>query len=422
MRSNTNKDFDSAFDCSRYIAHGIQLPYHFEGHNLRLHRMEIMASAIDQLADAGQQAYNFSAAKLKQLELAEYTRRSSTQDFYPVEYSNFLSLMNQSDLDDYTMTGNEFNLIREISAAQDALQPTSKLIYDKCNTERIKQLIYCSENLSLKEMFWKKMKENEQLTWLLLNESKLKNNSSHQCSFKYQNMVDESMQEFGENRTDSLSTDDSNSSENYGRKRRLCRHFLKGYCNRGNACDFLHDLSIFCPISQKVFLGGLPAHITEFTLRQKLAQQGYNVINRPKVLRGFTPQVCMGSVEEAQELIAKGSILIDGSFVDVRAYGDYTTCDIERMRPEEIKRSVFLGGLSKGTTSQIIIDDLEKMDVKVVNKPLIKNGFTPKVTLATIKESNMLIKLKRVSINNTLVDVRPYINLKNPSRSNRKRK
>merc|ERR1719510_1049416 len=89
------------------------------------------------------------------------------------------------------------------------------------------------------------------------------------------------------------------------RKRRLCRHFLKGHCNRGKTCDFLHDPSIFCPSSQKVFLGGLPAHITEATLRQKLLQQGYKVINKPKVLRGFTPQVCLASVEEAQKLIEK---------------------------------------------------------------------------------------------------------------------
>lgn len=422
MQSNTNKDFDSAFDCSFSLTHGIQLPYHSEGYIWRHHPREMMASAIDHVIDAGEQAYNFSAAKLKQLELAESFRRSLTEDYYPVEYKNLLSLVNQSDLNDFTLTGNEFNLIRGISAAEDALQPTSMLIYDKCNTERIKHWIYCSENLSLQEMFWTKMKENEQLTELLLNERELKDNSSQQCSFKYPNIVDESLQEFGENPRDSWNTDDSNSSENFARKRRLCRHFLKGYCKRGRTCDFLHDLSIFCPISQKVFLGGLPAHITEFTLRLKLAQKGYKVINRPKVLRGFTPQVCMGSVEEAQELIAKGSILIDGSFVDVRAYGDFTTCDIGKMRPEDINRSVFLGGLSKGTTSQMIRDDLEKMDVKVVNNPLIKTGFTPKVTLATVKESNMLIKLKRVSINNTLVDVRPYISLKNTSRSNIKRK
>merc|ERR1712060_567214 len=208
--------------------------------------------------------------------------------------------------------------------------------------------------------------------------------------------------------------------EDENRKRRLCRHFLKGHCKRGKACDFLHDPSIFCPNSQKVFLGGLPTHITEATLRQKLAQQGYEVINKPKVLRGFTPQVCLASVEEAQKLIEKRNITIDGSLVDVRAYEAFAKGNVDKIRPDEIRRSVFLGGLSRGTTSRMIKDDLEKMDVKVVNHPLVKTGFTPKVTLATVEESNMLTKLKKVRINETLVDVRPYINYKSPFRSYRK--
>merc|ERR1719320_1988074 len=82
-------------------------------------------------------------------------------------------------------------------------------------------------------------------------------------------------------------------TEARNRKRRLCRHFLKGWCGRGKSCDFLHDSSIFCPDLQKVFLGGLPSYVTESTLKRKLAEQGYNVINQPKVLRGFTPQVCL---------------------------------------------------------------------------------------------------------------------------------
>jgi len=82
------------------------------------------------------------------------------------------------------------------------------------------------------------------------------------------------------------------------------------------------------------------------------------------------------------------------------------------MHSEESKRSVFLGGLSKGTTSQMIKDGLEKMNVEVVNHPVIKNGFTPKVTLSTVKESNKLLTLKKVLINNTMVDVRQYVNRK----------
>jgi len=107
------------------------------------------------------------------------------------------------------------------------------------------------------------------------------------------------------------------------RKRRLCRHFLKGHCKRGNGCDFLHDASIFCEKEQKVFLGGLPAHITQTRLRLRMAEQGFEIINSPKVLRGFTPQVCLASVEQAQLLIEKGRISIDGTDVDVRPYRPY---------------------------------------------------------------------------------------------------
>jgi len=200
--------------------------------------------------------------------------------------------------------------------------------------------------------------------------------------------------------------------EDQNRKRRLCRHFLKGHCKRGKACDFLHDSSIFCPDLQKVFLGGLPAHITESSLREKLAEQGFTVINRPKVLRGFTPQVCLGSVNEAQRLIEKGKINIDGSLVDVRPYEAFAKDNLEKKLPDDIKRSVFLGGLVTGTTGQRIKDDLEKMDVRVVNHPIIKTGFSPMVTLGTVQQAQLLVKLKKVLINDALVDVRPYVDFR----------
>jgi len=137
---------------------------------------------------------------------------------------------------------------------------------------------------------------------------------------------------------------------------------------------------------------------------------GYKVINKPKVIRGFSPQVCLESVEEAQKLIEKRSIKIDGSRVDVRVYDEFAKGVLDETRPDEIKKhSVFLGGLSRGTTSQMIKDELKKLDVKVVNHPVVKIGFSPKVTFGTMKETTMLIKLKKVKINDTLVDVRPYV-------------
>jgi len=217
-------------------------------------------------------------------------------------------------------------------------------------------------------------------------------------------LVQEHLEGFGEKRE--VPQEDQN------RKRRLCRHFLKGHCKRGKACDFLHDSSIFCPDLQKVFLGGLPAHITESTLREKLADQGFTVINRPKVLRGFTPQVCLGSVNEAQRLIEKGKINIDGSLVDVRPYEAFAKDNLEKKLPDDIKRSVFLGGLVTGTTGQRIKDDLEKMDVRVVNHPIIKTGFSPMVTVGTVEQAQLLVKLKKVLLNDALVDVRPYVDFR----------
>merc|ERR1712121_246098 len=80
--------------------------------------------------------------------------------------------------------------------------------------------------------------------------------------------------------------------------------------------------------------------------------------------------------------------------------------------PDDIKRSVFLGGLPNGTTGQMIKEELEKMDVKVVNHPLIKAGFTPQVMLGTVEQAQKLIKMKRVRIHHSLVDIRPYVNFR----------
>lgn len=415
MNSNTNTNFDcdASFDCSYYLGHGIELP-HDDGYHL------------EQYGDGStshfeEQDYSFSAAKLKQFELTESSRRSSTEDYYPLEYSNLLSCMNQCDLDDFTMNKNELNRIRETTATDEGLLPpsvTPHLLSDFFSPSELTQ----GSGESLEAMLWKEVQENDLMQDVNHFEKVMMEKSSYHCSLQFQNLVEEYLDGFGVKQTYTLDVDHLElSEEDQNRKRRLCRHFLKGHCKRGKACDFLHDPSIFCPNSQKVFLGGLPAHITEVTLRQKLAQQGYKVINKPKVLRGFTPQVCMASVEEAQKLIKKRNILIDGSLVDVRAYEAFAKGGIDESRPDEMKRSVFLGGLSKGTTSQMIKEDLQKMDVKVINHPLVKTGFTPKVTFGTVKETNMLIKLKRVRINDTLVDVRPYVNFKSPFRSSKKK-
>lgn len=189
------------------------------------------------------------------------------------------------------------------------------------------------------------------------------------------------------------------------KKVRHCRHFLKGQCVRGKTCGFIHDRSIFCTDSQKVFLGGVPQHFTPSSLRQKLMDLGFSVLNKPRVLPGFSPEVCLGSVNEAQMLIAQGSIMIDGVRIVVRPFKDQSLNG-------GIRHSVFLGGLANGTTAEMIKQELAKLDVEVVNHPIIKAGFSPQVTLKSAEETQKLVQLARVRINGVLVNVRPYANVR----------
>jgi len=336
-----------------------------------------------------QQDFSFNENKLKALE--------DIDQFYPEECSNLLNYVDDF-YDNYTRNPPQ-------GEDQDTIELRRQLIALSSNFER-ESALHERQNPYLQEDFLNKVSSP---TSHYDKESML-NNPAHlaQGIEPINKCIEESLKGFGEKRTDHWEPP----QEDQNRKRRLCRHFLKGHCKRGRACDFLHDSSIFCPDLQKVFLGGLPAHITENTLRAKLAEQGYTVINKPKVLRGFTPQVCLGSIEEAQRLIEKGKINIDGSLVDVRPYEAFAKDNLDKKLPDDIKRSVFLGGLANGTTGQMIKDDLERLDVKVVNHPIIKTGFTPMVTLGTTEQAQMLVKLKKVRVNDTLVDVRPYVNFR----------
>jgi len=187
-----------------------------------------------------------------------------------------------------------------------------------------------------------------------------------------------------------------------------CWHFMRGHCKRGKYCDFNHDKKHSYPDSFKVFLGGLPFHITEASLKQQFSEQGFHVVNKPKVYGGFSPQVCLASAAEANMLIAKGSIKISGKTVDVRCYQAFTKKNRDKL--EDISsRSVFLGGLRNGTTTQMIKKDLSALGLKIVNYPLIKEGFSPQVTMATQEQALKLIKMFKVQINGTFVDIRPYI-------------
>jgi len=189
-------------------------------------------------------------------------------------------------------------------------------------------------------------------------------------------------------------------------KKADCWHFIRGHCKRGKYCDFSHDSRQCYPDSCKVFLGGLPFHITEAALRQKLSEKGFNVVNKPKVFGGFSPQVCLASADEAKRLIKERSIMIEGMDVDIRPYQAFTKKNKDKLL-DVSRRSVFLGGLAKGTTTQMIKKELECLGLKIVNYPLVKAGFSPQVTMATAKQAQTLVNMVKVQINGTMVDIRP---------------
>jgi len=415
---------DTSFDCAPWLGHGIQWP-----HNEINRVPQPFWPNNPSSTRVSDEDYSFSAAKLKQFELALSSRSSvsgTRDEFYTDEYNDLMAYVDQG-YDDIGNTGHEREQIQNISELAD--EDLRNIIFEDVvgTFDRIQPEATTggrcweesAQSPSIDELaLWMETTDRELSPEIKKPETFRKSLLSESLkSPDFQSMVHEHLRGFGEKRPEHWEPllDDEN------RKRRLCRHFLKGHCKRGRACDFLHDPSIFCPDFQKVFLGGLPAHITETSLQEKLTQQGYTVINKPKVLRGFTPQVCLGSVEEAQQLIKKGRIFIDGSQVDVRPYEAFAKDDMDKRLPDDTKRSVFIGGLSNGTTGQMIIDDLEKLDVKVVNHPLIKTGFTPKVTLGTVEQAQKLIKMKRVRIHHSLVDIRPYVNFRDSPKQRKKK-
>jgi len=136
-----------------------------------------------------------------------------------------------------------------------------------------------------------------------------------------------------------------------------------------------------------------------------LAEQGYEVINSPKVLRGFSPQVCLASVEQAKLMIQKGRITIDKTEVEVRPYLPHNVAG-GKQSLNAVGQYVFLGGLIGGTTPNMVKEEVEKLGVDVVT--IIKMGSSPQIMLATVEQAQKLVQMKQIIINNTLVDVRPY--------------
>jgi len=218
----------------------------------------------------------------------------------------------------------------------------------------------------------------------------------------FKNFVEEQLVGFGDK--------PKQAKEDVVRKRRICRHFMKGFCLRGGSCAFLHDPSIFCRDEQKVFLGGLPLHLTPQSLKAKLKEKGLTVLNKPRIMRGFTPKVCLGSVEEAERLVAQKYIYIGDQRVDVRPYLDEDK--LQQTLHSVVKRSVFLGGLPENTTGEMIVKDMQRLDIEVEMISVVKKGYAPRVVLASLIDAEMLVALKRVVVNGKIVDVRPYVNFR----------
>jgi len=249
----------------------------------------------------------------------------------------------------------------------------------------------------------------------------MEHSDSKQSDFRQSDFRQSDLRQSDSRRSDTRRSDTrSSQSLEPQQKSRHCRHFLKGHCERGESCGFRHDSSVFCTDMQKVFLGGLPAHLTANLLRHKLAEQGYTVLNYPKILRRFSPQVCLGSVEEAKKLVEKGTIVIDGAVIRVRQFEAFTR-DNKKKLPDEVERSVFLGGLAAGTTADMIKDDLGGLGMKVVNVPVVKSGYSPQVALESFAQAQTVLKLMRVQINGTMVNVRPFANIKSSFGKKKKR-
>lgn len=191
-------------------------------------------------------------------------------------------------------------------------------------------------------------------------------------------------------------------------KASVCRHFTNGWCRQGNACSFQHIVEGSHPDNQKVFLGGLPHSITPAILLRELRQQGYMVVNEPTVFRGFSPQVCLSSAEEAMKMLQQGEIMIRGCTIDVRPYKASTKKERDRQLDTN-NRSIFLGGLPSSVTLQIIKAEMDKRGMKMTNRPLIKSGFIPKLTLASRQQANELVAKGAIDINGVAVSVRPYV-------------
>lgn len=187
-------------------------------------------------------------------------------------------------------------------------------------------------------------------------------------------------------------------------KQMLCRHFLRGFCERADECDFMHDVSVFKPDEQKCFIAGLPKGTTTEQLVEGLAELGYKVINKPMVhAKGFSPKVTLESVEKCQELIKIGKIIFGTKTIDVRTYSDR-----HRKGNGRDARSVFVGGLPKDFTSEQLVKLVKDMGFEIEEEVKVANGFCQRLVLKTVDMCKAIRVIERVEIGERQVNFREY--------------
>jgi len=67
---------------------------------------------------------------MKQFLVVEYSKRSSIDDQYPMEFSDLVSCVNLRDLEDLSMIGYGQNSFPEMSAVEGTVLPTKKRNFD----------------------------------------------------------------------------------------------------------------------------------------------------------------------------------------------------------------------------------------------------------------------------------------------------
>jgi len=445
-----------SFDCSAYLSHGLKWPENeyrndqnwLEATGGTRRRSEYNTKCIEKPEIESTASLNCSANFLRWIHIPDrkqntLLKKDSHDVFQKTRYEDKI-------LDEHYYKSEYSNLIKWINEEEIIVPPPSQFADKRDEIQHISlqaEKAFC-RSFSLKDLQCSAREEkscisqnpereavlnsigNPQNTDFEINNANETLNSGQPCNYSYANLANEVAIKAIESPCETPSAWSHNGFQSFvqeqligfgevnvkqgdqhnRRKRRLCRHFVKGFCLRGDSCDFLHDPSVLCTDEQKIFLGGLPPHLTAETLKSKLEGQGLIILNKPRIMRGFTPQVCLHSAKVAERLVNQRFIFIDDNRVDVRPYQDRD--QLRKGLPSVVKRSVFLGGLPEGTTGEMIIEDLQRLDVKVVDFPVVKDGYAPRVVLGSVEHAKMLVSLKRVMVNATVVDVRPYVNFR----------